>query len=352
MTPPMTTLNKRHPLYRDDLSHILSTPGLSALQGRSVLVTGATGLIGTMLIDALMLAGGVTVYAVGRSKARAAARLGEYEGTPHFHFIEQDVLQPFDEGLRVDYVVPLASNTHPLAYSQYPVETMAINLRGAEHALELARRCGATVLYASTVEVYGTAHGTDNFTEDYTGRLNLATSRACYTESKRAAEALCQSYAAEHGVQVRIARLCRIFGPSVLESDTKASSQFIRKAVEGADIVLKSEGTQYFSYLYVADAVAALLHVMLHGAQATAYNVGSEACNVTLRDFAQTCAALAGTRLTFDLPSDMERRGYSVAARAIVDAARLRAIGWQPRYTFEEALRRTVTMLRSTPATL
>ena len=216
-------LNKKHPLYIEDLNTIQSAKGIKELQGKSVLVTGATGLIGVHLIDALMLLGDVTIYAVGRSKDKAFERLGEYFDNPDFHFIEHDVCQPFDETIKVDYIIPGASNTHPLAYAEYPMETILINVKGAEHALELAKRCGATVLYPSTVEIYGNAKENDVFTEDYTGTLNLATSRACYTESKRVCEAMCQSYIAEYGVNVKIVRLSRIFGPTMLSSDSKAS---------------------------------------------------------------------------------------------------------------------------------
>ena len=158
-------MNKKHPLYQEDLELILKTDGISQLQGKRFLITGATGLIGVCLIDALMRyneqGAQLTVYAVGRSKEKAALRLGEYFDNPLFHFIEQDVRQPLPDDVEVDYVVPLASNTHPLAYSQYPVETIEINDKGAEAALQKAISCGATVLYPSTVEVYGNAKGDD-----------------------------------------------------------------------------------------------------------------------------------------------------------------------------------------------
>lgn len=337
--------NKKHPLYQEDLKHILSVKGIEKLEGKSFLITGATGLIGVHLIDALMKLSGAKVYAVGRSKERAAERLGEYFSNPDFVFLEQDVCNPFPTDLDVDYIIPLASNTHPLAYSQYPIETIMINVKGAEHSLELAVRTNATVLYPSTVEIYGNAHGNDVFTEDYTGQLNLSTARACYTESKRVSEAMCQSYIAEKSVDVKIVRLSRIFGPTMLDSDTKASSQFIKKALAGEDIVLKSKGDQFFSYTYVADAVAAMLHILLNGESGKAYNVSNDECNVHLRDFAEVCASIVGRKVVFDLPSDQEMKGYSVATQAIMVNERLIEAGFVMKYEINAAISRTIKIL-------
>lgn len=338
-------LNKQHPLYQEDLSYILSVKGIERMKGKSILITGATGLIGVHMIDALMKLGDVKVYAVGRNKERAAERLGEYYDSPNFVFLEQDVCQPFSEDLHVDYVIPGASNTHPMAYSQYPIETIMINIKGAEHALELASRTDAVVLYPSTVEVYGNARGNDVFTEDYTGQLNLSTSRSCYTESKRVSEALCQSYIAEKGVDVKIARLSRVFGPTMLESDTKASSQFIKKALAGEDIVLKSKGDQYFSYTYVTDAVAAMLHIMLNGETGKAYNISNDKCNVHLRDFASMCANIAGKEVVFDLPDEAEQKGFSIASQAILSNIRLNNSDFYPVYDMYGSLLRTLSIL-------
>lgn len=343
-------MNKQHPLYKEDLEHILQTDGLDSLRGKTFLLTGATGLIGTCLIDALMhynqQGADITIYALGRSQEKAATRFGEYFDDAHFHFIEQDARQPLPTSLVTDYIIPLASNTHPLAYSQYPVETIEINVKGAENALQKAVETGATVLYPSTVEVYGNARDEAVFTEDYTGQLTLATARACYTESKRLSEALCQSYIAERGAKVRMVRLSRVFGPTMLMSDTKASSQFIQKALAGEDIVLKSKGEQLFSYTYVADAVSAMLHVLIHGDNGVAYNISNEACDVRLKDFARLCAEWAGREVVFDLPSETERKGFSIATRAILDNTRLKGIGWLPRYSMKEALTRTLDILK------
>lgn len=342
-------LNKQHPLYQEDLKRILKIPKIEELKGKSFLITGATGLIGTCLIDAIMCYNrqdaDIQIHAVGRSWEKAKTRFGEYENDNHFHFIEQDVRQPLPDNLNVDVIIPLASNTHPLAYSQFPVETIEINVKGAEHALKKGISCGATVLYPSSVEVYGNARGEDVFTEDYTGRLNLQNARSCYPESKRLSEALCFSYMAEHHVNVKIVRLSRVFGPTMLATDTKASSQFILKALAGEDIVLKSRGEQFFSYTYVADAVKAMLHVLLHGELGVPYNISNTDCNIKLKDFAGACARWAGKDVVFDLPSEVEQQGYSIAMHAILDNTRLLSIGSQPLCPFDEAIHRTLNIL-------
>ncbi|MBR6891786.1 MAG: NAD-dependent epimerase/dehydratase family protein [Bacteroidaceae bacterium] len=342
---------KSHPLYQEDLANILAVKDIEQLRGKRFLITGATGLIGVQLIDALMQLGDVDVIAVGRSRDKAAERLGEYFDNPHFTFLEHDITKPFStlhsSLSTLHFIIPLASHTHPLAYSQYPIETIMINVKGAEYALELAQQTGATVLYPSTVEVYGNAKGDDVFTEDYTGTLNLKNARSCYTESKRVSEALCQSYMAEKGVKVKIVRLSRVFGPTMLASDTKASSQFIQKAVAGEDIVLKSKGEQYFSYTYVADAVAAMLHVLLYGEVGVPYNISNEACDVHLRDFAAICAECAGRQVVFDLPTETEAKGFSIATKAVLDNSRLKGIGFTPRYTIRDAIQRTIEILKS-----
>ena len=340
-----------NPIYREDVLRVLADANLDSLAGKRILVTGATGLLGTFLIDVLAEANrrgaNTRVLAIGRNRKRAEQRLGTYGDKGGISFVEHDVRNPLPPDLSFDIAVGGASLTHPLDYSEHPIETILTNVEGTRNLLTRAYECKAVVLFLSSVEIYGNSRDGKPFTEQDTGFLDLSTARAGYTESKRVAEALCQAYAAERGLNIRIARLCRIFGPTVLDTDTKASSQFIRKAVSGEDIVLKSEGLQRFSYLHVSDAVSALLTILARGKPGQAYNVSSPECDVQLRDFAECAAKTAGTSVVFDLPPAVERRGYSIASMACLDASELRSLGWTPRLDFETAVQRTVAVLRS-----
>lgn len=343
----MSKLNKHHPLYQEDLHRICTKEVQKFFAGKRFAITGATGLLGVQLIDALMLIENITIYAFGRSTEKAKERLGEYFHNHNFYFIECDVQHelPYVE---VDYILPLASNTHPIAYSQYPVETILLNTRGCENALELARKTGAEVLYPSSVEVYGNAwNENDVFTEDYVGRLDLSTARAGYPESKRVCETLCLSYMQEYGVQVKIVRLSRIFGPTMLLDDSKASSQFIKNALNRENVVLKSNGQQRYSYTYVADAVAAMLHILQYGKSGDAYNISNNSCIIKLKDFAALCAKEVRKDVIFNMPSTEEYNGYSAALNAILSNEKLKQIGFTASVAIEEGIKRTIKIFKS-----
>lgn len=342
-------------MYIGDLDKVIkSQTDWSALDGRSFLIIGASGMIGTFLIDVLMRRNiqsnaQIKVFAMGRSQAHLTQRFSHYQNEPNFHLVVGDVTNPLQEDLQTDYVINAASNTHPRAYATDPVGTITTNFLGNEQVLEHAvTHPDQRILFLSSVEIYGENRGdVEKFSEDYSGYLNPNTLRSGYPESKRVSEALCQAYIAAHHLNIVIPRLSRAFGPSMKLDDAKASSQFILKAVNQEDIVLKSKGTQYYSYAYVGDIASALLYLLVQGKNGEAYNVANPDLDMHLKDFASELATMVGQKLVYALPDDVEAAGYSKATKALLDTRKINALGWHPLFKRNEALKHTIEILRS-----
>ena len=323
------------------------------LYKRTVLLSGATGLIGTFLVDVLMYRNrmydaDISVIAVGRDKSKAKRRFDEHFDNPLFSFYEADINRDFDIPRRADYVIHAASNTHPLQYSNDPVGTILTNVTGTKNVLDYAKESGAKrTVFLSSVEIYGENRGdVERFDEGYLGYIDCNTLRAGYPEGKRAGEALCQAYRKQYGLDIVIPRLSRTYGPTMTEGDSKAVAQFIKKGVAGENIVLKSKGDQLYSYSYVADAVSGILCVMLSGEDGEAYNISDEASDVTLKELSDMIARYVGSEVIFELPDETESAGYSKATKALLYSGKLKTLGWKATYTMEDGIRRTIEILK------
>ena len=345
---------QEQPLYLQDLKTVLSlTLKFEKLQNSRILITGATGLIGTVLVDMLDLINkekhlNISLDIITRNKERTISKFAYIKDTS-INVIEHDILKSFDCDTDYSFIIHGASNTHPVLYANDPVGSLATNVFGTYYLLEAARKCSnPRFVLLSSVEIYGedTINCETGFKETDFGYLDCNTVRANYCEGKRASESLCQAYKSQYNIDVVIPRPCRSYGPTLKKDDTKALSQFLKNGVDGKDIVLKSEGKQFYSYLYVSDVVTGILFCMLNGQNGEAYNIADKKSDITLRDLATLIARLSDTKVIFDIPQLDEKKGFSKATRAILDSTKLQQLGWKPFYTIETGIERTLRLLK------
>lgn len=331
-------------------------PDWGKLDGKGVLISGAGGMLGSLLADTLMLRNEDVsperrnrIFATGRNVAAAQARFRHWAGREDFTFFAHDVTEPLNRfPEKPDLLIHAASTTHPAQYTGEPVNTILSNILGTKHMLDAAAGVpGSRFLMMSSVEIYGENRGdTDYFDEKYCGYIDCNTLRAGYPESKRVSESMCQAYIREKGVDAVIIRLPRCYGPTMKMSDTKALSQFIQKGLAGQDIVLKSEGKQFYSYAFAADAVLGMLWVLANGDCGAAYDLADRDSDITLKDLAGLVAEAAGRKVVFELPDELERTGYSTATRALMRGEKLKELGWRPQYTIQSGIKLTMGMLK------
>lgn len=311
-------------------------------QGKTVLITGAGGLICSALADLLMELG-ATVYAAGRSEERIRARFSHWEENSRFRFLKYDAMEAFHSDVAFDYYVHGASNANPAAYSAEPVQTMLGNLTGMQQILEQARRAGrGRVLYVSSSEVYGKKEGAHPYREGEYGFVDILNPRSCYPCSKRAAETLCAAYLDQYGVDTVIVRPGHVYGPTATPSDNRVSSLFPRQVLAGQDIVMKSAGSQLRSYCYVLDCASAMVTVLCKGQAGRAYNISNRDSVVTIRQMAEGFAHAAGRKVVFENPSALEAKAFNPMDNSALDATELEKLGWMGLFDLQAGVEATL----------
>ena len=354
------------PILQEDLDRVADDALLEkALRGKRILVTGATGLVGSWLIRALACmnrrhGSGMKIYGVIRNAAKADAIYGDsFRTREDVRFLTANITAPdFAEKMRnesgeLDLVIHGAAVTASKMMVEQPVETIMTAIEGTGTVLELAKAAGAQrFVYLSSMEMYGTLadeSGRDiPATEDRLGFLDLTKVRTDYPESKRMCENLCIGFGHEYGLSVMIARLSQTFGAGILPWENRVFSQFARSAMQGTDIVLHTKGLSEGNYCYTRDSVRGILTIAVRGEAGQAYNVSNEKTHTTIAKMAQLVAEkIAGgaIHVVYDIP-ETNAFGYAADTKLFLDASKLRALGWEPEADLEEMYRRLIASMK------
>lgn len=345
-------LNVYNRFYQEALKNVEKQIDINKLDGKKFLITGATGLIGSFLVDFLLYLNekynfSIKIYAMSRSEEKIKKRFSYFKDKyENIIFLEQDVANPINLEEMVDYIVSAASNADPIKYSLYPVETIITNILGTKNILDFARKNPKTkVLFTSSMEVYGKIDNKYSFSENDYGLINYNEIRSSYPEGKRVAEILCRSYFEEYGVKSIICRLGYIYGPTMINSDSKVIAQFIKNVMNGENIILKSKGEQKRSYCYVADAITGMLIALIKGKSGEVYNIANSNSIISISDMANLFAYMNNLKVEFKLPDQIERKGFSNSQNSIINESKLKNLGWNPIYNMEKGIKNTLDVL-------
>lgn len=319
------------------------------LDGKTVLVTGATGMLASYVSWLLLYlheqAGvNVKVVALCRNRQKAEYYFGSYMGKPYFHLLIQDVCEPLTYDGKVDYVFHLAGNASPHFINSDPVGIMKCNLLGTMNMLEYARDCQTKkVIFTSTREVYGKNEEAELLDEQAFGTLDPLDDRSCYPESKRATETLLRSYYLQYGVNFNSVRVAHSYGPTMkLENDGRVMADLVGDVVAGRDIVLKSSGEAVRAFLYVTDAVVGMFTVLFHGETAKAYNLANETEPISIKDLAQLLTSYRKDKSIQVVTTEGSQKGYCAYRRTALDTSAIEQLGWKPVIPLKEGINRVL----------
>lgn len=306
---------------------------------KSILITGGAGFLGSHLCERL-LEQGHDVLCVDNFYTSTRRNITHLLEHPNFELLRHDVTFPLY--VEVDEIYNLACPASPIHYQRDPVQTTKTSVHGAINMLGLAKRTGASILQASTSEVYGDPEVHPQ-TESYWGNVNPVGIRSCYDEGKRCAETLFFDYRRQHGTKIKVARIFNTYGPRMLPDDGRVVSNFIMQALQNQDITIYGDGNQSRSFCYVDDLVDGLIRLMNSGPELTGpVNLGNPG-EFTIRELAEKVISMtgSGSSLVFrPLPQDdpTQRQPDITLART--------ELGWQPGYSLEEGLKPTIEYFR------
>lgn len=327
---------------------------LQSLNNKKIVVTGATGLIGSVLCKSVLCANrlyncNITIYAVVRNMSKAQKIFENVRERKEFNIVKCDFMDNnnFELQDNIDYIIHTAAVTTSKMMVEKPVDTLVTAINGTKAVLEFARKNKvSSVVYLSSMEVYGSFSDEKYVDENTYGRIDILDVRSSYSEGKRICENICAAYNHQYDVPVKIVRLAQTFGPGISKEDNRVYAQFVRSVIEEKDIVLHTKGLSEGNYVYVSDAINAILKVLLNGKNGDAYNIANEESHMQIKQMAELVAqkvAKGKIRVVYDLQSN---NAYAKDTKMKMDTHKIKELGWKPKVSLYDTYIRMIDYIR------
>ena len=349
----MSLFETKNSIRQKDLEELAREEIFDSFKNQTILVTGATGLLGSEIVLALLCANrlknlNIKVVALLRNIQKAQKVFSNVIDNPFLEIVEQDINDSIQYRGNVDYIVHAANITASKDIVSQPVETAQTTVNGTLNILEFAHEKKVkSFLYLSSIEIYGqTDENNADIKENHYGILDPLKMRNVYPLSKKLAENICISYCAEYGINTKIARLTQTFGAGISDDESRVFAQFAKSVVEKRDIVLHTDGLSYKNYCYLTDAVSAMLTILLKGENSQAYNVAEYTSAISVKDMAEMLARKYKLKVKFDFSAN--DRGYNDKVVLKLNTEKLERLGWRAKIRLEQMYERLIDSLEDT----
>ena len=325
--------------------------GLTELYNKTVMITGATGMIGSYFLNVLYKLNknydaNIKIIPLLRNLKKLNEEIASDE---NIFPIVQDVTEKISYDGTIDYMIHAASPASPKIMKEKPVETNFANTLGAANTLMLANNCNTKgYLFISSREIYGEPINDEKyFTEESFGFVNQLIPRNAYAEGKKAAENMCIGFRHEYGLNAKIVRLAHTYGPGMSVDDGRVQADFLKNVINDEDILLKSDGSSIRTYTYISDAISAMFKILLKGKD-TVYNVSDEQNEVSVRELAEIMVSIyPEKKLKLKFEIETGDGGYAPFKLGLLSSEKIRAeLDWKAKYSVKEGFRRTIEFLK------
>ncbi len=322
------------------------------LRSKTFLITGATGLIGSVMIKCLLALNqkfdlDIKILALVRDLEKARKIFDEEFDAIKYLQIPLTEITAESVPERVDYIIHLASPTSGRYMEEHPVETFDLAYQSTLTLLNFAKQTNvAGMVYVSSLEYYGQVLDDQLITEDMQGYVNPVSARSSYPMGKRAAEYLCYAYAHEYGTAAKVARLTQTLGAGISEHDNRVFAQFARSVIKGEDIVLHTTGESAKPYCYTTDCISAILYILLRGQLGESYNVANPDTYISIRNLAEFMRQNFNPAINVRLELN-ENMGYAPVTKLRLSTENLKRLGWRPQYDLNQMFGRLLLFLKT-----